>query len=280
MENYQTYLPIDMDNPVNRDFGLGNGLVAWWLVVPSIMGGGTWYDLLQLSHGSLMSMGANAGWRSSFRSGSFGSLLFNQTNSFVQVVDDSRFRVTNFTICAWINPISFANFTTVLQRGTSGQVKNNAYAIASANSGGSTLSLQLGDGTNSQIVNWNMSFVFDGTWKHIAATVDGTTLNLYVNGKLDRSVAQTVIPQNGVLPAMLIGAGAIGPQNFIWNGNLDDIRIYNNSLNAVKIRALYDNSLQGCPNLLTRVPFFSKSNSVNYFYCVAGNSNSPFVVSV
>jgi len=72
------------------------------------------------------------------------------------------------------------------------------------------------------------------TWSHLAATYDGTTLRLYVNGALagSRAVASPLITSTGVL--------RIGGNN-VWGewfaGLIDEVRLYNKALSATEIQA-------------------------------------------
>jgi hypothetical protein len=76
--------------------------------------------------------------------------------------------------------------------------------------------------------------VADGTWIHVAATVEGAKATLYINGVKDGEAAR-----NGaaVTPAVPVGLGwACDHGSF--KGILDDIRIYRRGLTADEVRAL------------------------------------------
>jgi hypothetical protein len=71
-------------------------------------------------------------------------------------------------------------------------------------------------------------------WTHLAATYDGTTLRIYVNGA---QVAST--PRTGTLATssnpLNIGGDTIYAQYF--DGRIDDVRIYNTARSAAQIQA-------------------------------------------
>lgn len=82
---------------------------------------------------------------------------------------------------------------------------------------------------------------------HVSATYDGTTMKIYINGKLDSSTTTPtpLIAENNSLP-LLIGNGfgsgngnnsGGGDENF--NGLIDDARVYNRALSAEEIKNLY-----------------------------------------
>jgi hypothetical protein len=70
----------------------------------------------------------------------------------------------------------------------------------------------------------------DTNWHHIAATYDGTTMKLYIDGHLDGSKSVTLSLPNSGLP-LLIGAGyggrEYGKPSSAFDGALDELRISN-----------------------------------------------------
>src|SRR5690606_20407258 len=71
------------------------------------------------------------------------------------------------------------------------------------------------------------------TWYHIAATYDGNTLAIYLNGELDNSI-DTPNPPISLGYQLSIGAGLSGQANF-FNGDLDEVRIWNYVRSAEEI---------------------------------------------
>jgi hypothetical protein len=70
-------------------------------------------------------------------------------------------------------------------------------------------------------------------WTHLAATYDGTTLRLYVNGTQvgSRSVAGSIVTTTG---ALRIGGNTVWGEWF--KGRLDEVRIYNRPLSQSEIQ--------------------------------------------
>lgn len=79
----------------------------------------------------------------------------------------------------------------------------------------------------------------DSTWHHVAATFDGTTLNLYVDGVTD---ANPVVA--GLTQAYDVGRsifiGSMGGSTYAED-LIDDVGIWNRVLSAVEVSALYNN---------------------------------------
>jgi hypothetical protein len=76
------------------------------------------------------------------------------------------------------------------------------------------------------------------TWYHVAATYNGTTVSLYLNGVLKSSVSQT--SQVNTLAASL----AIGRMNYTnlarFIGNIPIVQIYNRALTAAEVKQNFD----------------------------------------
>jgi hypothetical protein len=75
------------------------------------------------------------------------------------------------------------------------------------------------------------------TWFHVAATYDGATIRLYINGVLDQSLANAFTINNNNID-LTIGADVSGSDTRDLQGLVDDVRIYNGTLSANDIRDL------------------------------------------
>ena len=77
-----------------------------------------------------------------------------------------------------------------------------------------------------------------GTWYQVAAVqLNGSAL-LYVNGAqvLSQSITNPVAGSQ----AFAIGYIGVGSGGSSWLGSIDDVRIYNRTLSAAEIQALYN----------------------------------------
>ncbi|HET7444259.1 MAG TPA: LamG-like jellyroll fold domain-containing protein [Solirubrobacterales bacterium] len=85
------------------------------------------------------------------------------------------------------------------------------------------------------------------TWSHVAMTSDGTTLRLYVNGtQVDTGSAKAAMESKQPL---LIGCA----KNFgeYFNGQIDNIRIYNRALTAAEVETSKSTAISSSPPLST-----------------------------
>lgn len=80
-----------------------------------------------------------------------------------------------------------------------------------------------------------------GKWRHICIVYDSAVGKLYINGVL-RAQGAFVLPQDSV-STLEIGSAA-GYE--VFNGYLDDLRIYNQALSDADIMAIYHEMVGGC----------------------------------
>ena len=165
--------------------------------------------------------------------GRYGSALsFDGVNDLVTIADAASLDLTTgMTLEAWVRPTTLSGWRTVVIKEVNGGLVYALYAhddaprpAAYARIAGKSLTDTTG-GPASLPLN---------TWTHLAATYDGTTLRLYVNGV-----------QTGSRPASGSIAGSSSPLkiggNAVWGeyfaGLIDEVRIYNRALDASAIQA-------------------------------------------
>jgi hypothetical protein len=76
------------------------------------------------------------------------------------------------------------------------------------------------------------------TWTHVAAIRQGTSMKLYVNGV---EVASTSTRLSGLVDstaALMIGKSAGGWGGKLFNGKLDEVRVYQRGLTPSELRSL------------------------------------------
>ena len=85
--------------------------------------------------------------------------------------------------------------------------------------------------------------VVQGEWAHVVGTYDGTDMKLYVNGVLAGTVLNAPYDPN-VLVALWIGAGgteagAGQAGSFLWEGQVDEVALYDRALTLSEVQAHY-----------------------------------------
>ncbi len=162
-------------------------------------------------------------------SGRFGqALTFDGADDRVNVADSASLDLTTgMTLEAWVNPSASAgSWRTVV-------IKEQAAGLAYA--------LYSGEDSSRPSVHAYTSGEYDSrgpatlplnTWSHLAATYDGGTLRLYVNGSqvAGRALAGAMTTSSS---ALRIGGNAIWGEYF--KGLIDEVRVYNRALTAAEV---------------------------------------------
>ena len=170
----------------------------------------------------------NATWISG---GKFNNTLsFNGTNAWVTVPDAATLDLTTgMTVEAWVKPGVTGNWRTAVVKEQPGNLVYGIYANTSANR--PEAEVFVGGATRSIV---GPSALPTGSWSHLAATYDGTTLRLYVDGAevAQLAVSGSILTSNS---PVRIGGNGVWPEWF--NGSIDEVRIYNRGLSPAEIQA-------------------------------------------
>lgn len=166
-----------------------------------------------------------------------GGLSFNGAGR-VTVPDSSSLDLTSgMTLEAWVNPAVTANdWSTVLIKVQPLDLVYGLYAATPGN----VADTQVVTSVKTSLEG--VSGLPMNTWSHLAATYDGATLRLFVNGAQigSRPVSGSVVTSAGEL---MIGGENIWGKYF--RGILDEVRIYNHALSVAEIQADMNTPLGG-----------------------------------
>ncbi|MBN2122339.1 right-handed parallel beta-helix repeat-containing protein, partial [Candidatus Micrarchaeota archaeon] len=177
-----------------------------------------------------------------------GAYEFNGINQ--KIVISALPTMASWTLSAWVNP-STVDATLynnpdgfdILSNDQSGWNDDVLFGICPEHTGQSpnkkfALIHQDDESDVRTVVNDSVDAV-PGTWYHVVGTSDGTTLKLYVNGveRDSETKSGNDLDFNGA--ATWIGAT---PNNFRgWNGSIAGVTVYNRTLSAEQVWALYNN---------------------------------------
>jgi hypothetical protein len=174
-------------------------------------------------------------------SGIKGMALQITGSQYAMAADNSNLDLSDeITIAAWIKPNSAGNQSIIKKAITSGY-SVDGYELSLAAAGSSHdhrpyIRFNQATHGDTYALYANSQYPSDGnTWMHIAATYDGDTMKIYINGILDNIVPAAFLINTNSLS---LGIGAQSDGTNRYSGALDDIRIYSYALNASEINSL------------------------------------------
>ena len=166
------------------------------------------------------------------------ALNLNGSTSYATITDQAALDSAGaLTLSAWIRPRALAN-QVLISRARTGSV--DGYELALSSTGTVFARLNQASSGDTYRVDSHTLYPTTGTsWMHVAATYDGTTMRLYVNGRLDSSAPGPAAIGTGPVD---VGLGAQSDGTRLFYGALDDVRIYNLALTGTEIAALSSTS--------------------------------------
>lgn len=157
-----------------------------------------------------------------------GALVFNGTSALVTINDAASLDVTTgMTIEAWVKPsVVNSAWRDIIYKGN-----DNYYLEGTSGNGG--LPAMGGTLGGSDVALYGTGVLPANTWTHLAATYNGTTMRLYVNGVQMASQAQTGAIATSINPLQIGGDSLYGQ---FFQGTIDEVRIYNVALTGAQIQ--------------------------------------------
>jgi hypothetical protein len=199
-------------------------LVGWWKLNETT--GFTAAD--SSGHGNDGTVLGGAQWVSGYID---GALDLDGRNDYVDCGYDPIFDTANeMSVAAWVTIRSVpTQWVSVVSKGEySWRLSNNS------NQRQFHFGITIWSATNPS-VNGSTVVGLD-EWHHVTGTYDGASINLYLDGSLDATIATS--SRIGVSPAnVLIGENPTAAKRN-WDGLIDDVRIYNRALSADEIAEL------------------------------------------
>ncbi|MDP1802621.1 MAG: LamG-like jellyroll fold domain-containing protein [Bacteroidota bacterium] len=167
------------------------------------------------------------------------ALSFNgSTLSCVVLPDDPLLKSTSgMSYGGWIKTYTVIGQYVVFAK-TAGTSNFEAYDLVINNTSGYRFRAQKGSGGLTTIAD-GTTIVSANTWYHVLATVDNTSIKIYVNGVLENTVPSTFSFNYEAGKNVVLGGSNEPGFNLPFNGSMDNMRFYNRVLNASEVNALY-----------------------------------------
>ncbi len=171
----------------------------------------------------------NHSWNSDGRIG--GCIELDGSFDYVTVTNSSSLQISGqITITAWVRADTVSSQHCIVGHGPTGSLVQNTYLYAWS-------STWLAGSNNGSDV-YTQSSATAGDWTHLASVYDGSQWLLYVNGVLVDTTTSSQGAINVSGGRWTIGAPS-GQSGRFFDGLIDDVRIYNRSLTAADVDALY-----------------------------------------
>ncbi len=179
-------------------------------------------------------------------------LQFDGVDDYVDAGNASSLNITNaITVLAWVSAPPTSITKSISARWDTGANKRGwRLGTGSTNTDKLLITLSQNGLVGTSYKQYKSSVVaYDGTYKQVGFTFNGSVLSLYINGALDTNPTKE---DDGEI-ASLYGSNAIttigshsssGTGVGFFNGAIDEVRIYNRSLSADEIQQLYQKGLE------------------------------------
>ena len=191
------------------------------------------YDSSTIGNSGVLS--GDAGWVTS-RTGMGHALNLDGTGDYALVPDDASLDITsNITLAAWVKPGKLGTQYLVKKATMNGI---GGYELSLSDPGKAFVRFNQIPSGNTYRLDSLTSYPTTGNiWMHLAATYDGSYIRIYVNGVQDNIsilISGLSIATNSL--DLGIGADSIGGTPF--QGQMDDVRVYNRALSLEDIQDL------------------------------------------
>ena len=160
-----------------------------------------------------------------------GALSFDGSGDWVTINDAPPLDLsTGMTIQAWVFPTALSGWKTVVLKETPGGLAFALYAHDNAPRPAAYVNIG-----GSEVAAIGSAQLPLNTWTHLAATYNGATLRLFVNGSPvgSTAVSGAIV---GSLNPLRIGGNSVWGEYF--TGRIDEVRIHNRELLQSEIQAL------------------------------------------
>lgn len=184
---------------------------------------------------------------------------FNGTSSYIAIPQNSVLNsLSNLTLSAWVWQRVMTDTSTLLNKALNG-IPDGWMFDTVVNCTPNVRQLRLQGAANNSCNATGVTEYSLMKWHHVVATVSGTVGTVYLDGHLDGLGNVGSIPLNTL--DVFIGSAHPSPRSdflALFNGKIDDVRIYNRALSSKEVAELYNIESGPKVNLIKAVkPSFS-----------------------
>tara|TARA_R110001592_G_scaffold6720_5_gene36139 strand:+ start:9409 stop:12792 length:3384 start_codon:yes stop_codon:yes gene_type:complete len=203
-----------------------------------------------------------------------GYLNFDRADDYISIPDNNSLDfTTNFSIEAWVKPTAFnANsWENTIVGKDSDENSGSGYVLRCGGNG--ILNFNLGTAAGWKEVTSSANALTLNTWQHVAATYDGATLKIYVNGIQVGTAANGNVAKINSMD-LNIGAGYNGGGRK-FNGKIDEVRLWSTALSPTSINNWRDKVVDGThPNYANLTAYYNFNDEQNVGLDISTNNFS------
>jgi hypothetical protein len=174
--------------------------------------------------------------------GKFGAAaVFNGSSSYINLGDPtSGITTANYSISFWVNTTSTSTSYLISKYLGDGLDSTDIFRVRNLSDG--TISFRTSTSNPSARDITSTSSINNGNWHHILFTVEPNLSKLYINGTEEgSSTTGTAKAPSSISRNVTIGRHDAGDNYF--NGSIDQVRIFNDSLTSDEVSKLYNNEI-------------------------------------
>ena len=169
-------------------------------------------------------------------SGNGCSLEFDGSNDYVIVNNNFVISPTSLTISAWFKKTGEgSNYECVLHKSSNSTIGSSEYWLGVDSSDYLTATIGARTGVGWAAGQTTIKATLE-TWYYLVASWDGSIVKVYINGKYIKQYSLT--SYSSLTTPTRFGASSNGT-TYQFRGNIDDVRIYEQSLSESQIKQLY-----------------------------------------
>ena len=187
----------------------------------------------QTSVGTCQS-GTAAAWTNGATGKINSSLNFDGQDDYARSSAISGITNNQLTVSAWIKPKSLSGTFEISNQGQWDGGPWTGWRFRQVNS---SINFKLGDNTSTAYETSGGTLI-QNNWQHVVGVWDGSYIHIYLNGQ---EVVKTAKSFTYVGNSDYHSIGKYVGSAYFFNGQIDDVRIYNYALTTEQIKTIYNN---------------------------------------
>jgi len=169
------------------------------------------------------------------------AMEFDGASDYIELPNSTSLQATtNLTLSCWIKVSDVSTTNSIIDKFFDGADRSYLLRLQSSRI---RFYLAIADGSNSNYYQSSATFN-NNTWYHIVATFDSSgaankQVKIYVNGSLDSEHGKTDLISTNVMNPR-IGAGYGNPAANYFGGDIDEVAIWNRTLELTDVQRIYN----------------------------------------